>query len=241
MTASLRSIGPALVTAAAALASLSAQTSMLNTLTPADEQAGWKLLFDGKAIDKWRAYKTISVPDNWTIEDNAITLTNTRRAIDLISVDEFGDFDFRFDWKLWPAPPAGNSGVMYYVNELSSETYHTGPEYQVLDNANHADGKNPLTTSASCYAIYAPARDVTKPVGEWNSGRIVINKGKVEHWLNGEKVLEYDLNSADFKAKVAASKFKEWPGYAMARRGHLALQQHLAKVAFRNLKIKTLD
>jgi len=231
----------ALLISAVAVATLGGQTAMLNTLTPADQQAGWQLLFDGKSIDKWRAYKNVTVPDNWTIEDGAITLTTPRRAVDLISVDEFSDFDFRFDWKLWPAPPPGNSGVMYYVNELSSETYHTGPEYQVLDNATHPDGKNPLTSAGACYALYPPSRDASKPVGEWNSGRIVINKGKVEHWLNGEKVVEYDLNSAEWKAKVEASKFKEWPGFAMARRGHLALQQHGAKGAYRNLKIKTLN
>jgi hypothetical protein len=168
--------------------------------------------------------------------------TNVRpRTRDIISAEQYSDFDFRFEWKLAPAPPAGNSGVMFYVTTDGGETYHSGPEYQVLDNATHPDGKNPLTSAGSCYAIYAPTRDVTRPIGQWNESRIVIDKGKAEHWLNGEKVVEYDMNSDEWKAKVLGSKFKEWPIFGVARRGHIAIQQHGAKVAYRNLKIKTLD
>ena len=130
---------------------------------------------------------------------------------------------------------------MFYVTTEGGETYHSGPEYQILDNATHPDGKNPLTSAGSCYAIYAPTRDVTRPIGQWNESRIVINKGKAEHWLNGEKVVQYDMNSDEWKAKVLGSKFKEWPIFGVARRGHIAIQQHGARVAFRNLKIKTLD
>ena len=217
-----------------------AQAPADNTLTAAEQKAGWKLLFDGKSMDQWRNYKGTEVGTNWTIVDGAITLSTPRRAVDIISKDEFADFDFTFDWQLAPAPPAGNSGVMFYVIEQGDATYHSGPEYQVLDNATHPDGKNPLTSAGSCYALYAPTRDASRPIGEWNTGRIVINKGKVEHWLNGEKVVAYDMNSDDWKAKVAGSKFKEWAEFGVARKGHLALQQHGAKVAFKNLKIRDL-
>jgi hypothetical protein len=130
---------------------------------------------------------------------------------------------------------------MFYVTTEGAETYFSGPEYQLLDNATHGDGKNPLTSAGSCYAIYAPTRDATRPIGQWNESRIVINKGKAEHWLNGEKVVQYDMNSDEWKAKVLGSKFKEWPIFGVARRGHIAIQQHGARVAFRNLKIMTLD
>ena len=221
--------------------STGAQTPADNTLTAAEQKAGWKLLFDGKTMDQWRNYKGTEVGTNWTIVDGAITLTTPRRAADIITKEQFGDFDFSFDWQLAPAPPAGNSGVMFYVTEEGAATYYSGPEYQVLDNATHADGKNPLTSTGSCYALYAPTRDASRPIGEWNTGRIVINKGKGEHWLNGEKVVSYDMNSEEWKAKVLGSKFKEWPIFGVARRGHIALQQHGARIAYKNLKIRQLD
>jgi len=215
-----------------------AQTPPDNTLTAAEQKAGWRLLFDGKTLDQWRNYKGTEAGTNWTIVDGAITLTTPRRAVDMISKDEFTDFDFSFDWQLAPAPPAGNSGVMFYVIEQGDATYYSGPEYQVLDNATHPDGKNPLTATGSCYALYAPTRDASRPIGEWNTSRILISKGKAEHWLNGEKIVQYDMNSEEWKAKVAGSKFKEWPEFGLARKGHLAIQQHGAKVAFKNLKVR---
>jgi hypothetical protein len=217
-----------------------AQAPADNTLTAAEQKAGWKLLFDGKTIDQWRNYKGTEVGTNWTIVDGAITLTTPRRAVDIITKAEFTDFEFSFDWQLAPAPPAGNSGVMFYVVEQGDATYYSGPEYQLLDNATHPDGKNPLTSAGSCYALYAPSRDASRPIGEWNTGKILINNGKVEHWLNGEKVVQYDMNSDEWKAKVAGSKFKEWAEFGVARKGHLALQQHGAKVAFKNLKIREI-
>ena len=217
-----------------------AQAPADNTLTAAEQKAGWKLLFDGKTLDQWRNYKGTEAGTNWTIVDGAITLTTPRRAVDLITKAEFTDFEFSFDWQLAPAPPAGNSGVMFYVIEQGDATYFSGPEYQLLDNATHPDGKNPLTSAGSCYALYAPSRDASRPIGEWNTGKILINKGRVEHWLNGEKVVQYDMNSDEWKSKVAGSKFKEWAEFGLARKGHLALQQHGAKIAFKNLKIREI-
>jgi hypothetical protein len=229
------------IPAISTITSLRAQNQAPNTLTDAERKEGFKLLFDGKTIDQWRGFKQKTVPDNWTVVDGTINLTTPRRAVDIISIEEFTDFDFKFDWKLGEIPAGSNSGVMFYVTEEGEATYHTGPEYQVLDNARHPDGKNPLTTAGACYALYAPTRDVTKPIGEWNEGRIIINKGKVQHWLNGEKVVEYDMNSADWKEKVLGSKFKEWPIFGVARKGHLALQQHGGPISYRNLKIRTIQ
>jgi hypothetical protein len=168
---------------AVSVAAPNAQAPQHNTLTPAESQEGWKLLFDGRRLDKWRGFKMQTMPDNWGVLngwgvlDDALTLVQVRRPPDIITVEQFGDFDFKFEWKLGLIPGGSNSGVMFYVTEDNAATYHSGPEYQILDNARHADGKNPLTTSGSCYAIYAPPRDVTRPIGEWNEGRIVANKG----------------------------------------------------------------
>jgi hypothetical protein len=228
------------VAATLALATPFAQTPAPNTLTAAEQKDGWKLLFDGKTIDKWRGFKMPTMPDNWGVVDGTLTLTNMRRPPDIITVEEFSDFDFRFDWKIGEIQSGSNSGVMFYVTEEGQATYHSGPEYQILDNARHPDGKNPLTTAGACYAIYAPTRDVTRPVGEWNESRIVASNGKIQHWLNGEKVVEYDMNSAEWKEKVAGSKFKEWPIFGVAHKGHIALQQHGGPVSYRNLKIRPL-
>jgi len=226
-----------------------AQAPPDNTLTAAEQKAGWKLLFNGAAIDQWRGYKMETVPPGWAIEGGALVhtppvrdpQTNVRpRTQDVISAEQYADFDFKFDWQLAAAGPAGNSGVMYYVVEGGDASYYSGPEYQLLDNARHPDGKSPLTSTGACYALYPPSRDASKPIGEWNQSRIVSSKGHVEHWLNGEKVVEYDLGSPEWLAKVAGSKFKEWKEFGLARKGHLALQQHGARIAFKNLRILDL-
>lgn len=204
-----------------------------NTLTPTERAAGWKLLFDGKSIAQWRGFKVKGVPAGWQVVDEAIT--QVAGGPDLVSLDQFGSFDFRFDWRV---APGSNSGVMFHVSETGEETYHTGPEYQVLDNLRHEDGKNILTSAAACYGLYAPPNDVSRPANAWNEGRIVINGTRGEHWLNGQQTASFDMGSADWKAKVAASKFNEWKAFGTFARGHLALQQHGGGVAFRNLKIK---
>lgn len=210
-----------------------AQPSAPNTLTPAEKSAGWRLLFDGRTIDHWRGFKETAVPPGWRAVDG--TIKQVADGPDLVSVEEYGSFEFKFDWIV---APGANSGVMYHVSETGEQTYHTGPEYQVLDNARHDDGKNPLTSAASCHSLYAPPRDVSHPADVWNEGRIVIRGNHVEHWLNGEKTVSYELGSAEWKAKVAASKFNEWKAFGTFARGRIALQQHGGGVAFRNLKIK---
>ena len=236
------------VTAAVGATRAQAPEAAPNTLTAAEQKEGWKLLFDGRSIEKWwRGFKMQTLPDNWGVLngwgtlDGTLALVNTRRPPDIITIEEFTDFDFKFDWKLGDLASGSNSGVMFYVTEAGDATYFSGPEYQILDNARHADGKNPLTSAGACYALYPPARDFTRPIGEWNTSRIIANHGKVQHWLNGEKTVEYDMNSDEWKAKVLGSKFKEWPIFGTVHKGHLALQQHGGPVAYRNLKIRTLQ
>jgi hypothetical protein len=127
--------------------------------------------------------------------------------------------------------------VIYHVIPVGDETYESGPEYQILDNAH---GEAPPQQAGSLFALYAPSMDMTKPVGQFNHGRIIVDHGRVQHWLNGMKVVEYDMNSADFKARVAGSKFKRWPQFATGKTGAIALQNHGDAVWFKNIKIKVL-
>jgi hypothetical protein len=204
-----------------------------NALTSAEKAAGWRLLFDGKGTDGWRGFKTAAPDAGWHVVGGALT-PDPKTSKDIISKDEFTSFELAFDWKI---SKLGNSGVMYHVVEVGDQTYQSGPEYQILDNAH---GEPPPEQAAALFALYAPSADATKPPGQWNAARLVVDHGHVQHWLNGRKVVEYDLGSADFKARVAASKFKSWPQFASSPTGHIALQNHGDEVAFRSLKIRVL-
>lgn len=215
--------------------SASAQEPPPNTLTPAEEAAGWELLFDG-TLDGWKGYRRDDVPGGWTVEGDALAFTPGVEAGDLMTVDRYADFELVFEWRILEG---GNSGVFYRATEAERAPYWTGPEYQILDNRRHADGANPETSAGSNYALHAPAEDVTRPVGEWNRARIVVSDAHVEHWLNEMKLLEYELWSDEWREIVATTKFVDWPGYGMARAGHIGLQDHGDPVWYRNIKIRT--
>jgi hypothetical protein len=207
----------------------------MNTLTAEEAADGWRLLFDGRTTAGWRGFKSQSVPAGWDVVDGA--LTRVGGGGDLMTSEQFQDFELAFEWKL---AEGGNSGVMFRVTEDADETYHTGPEMQILDDARHPDGQNRATAAGSNYALHAPTSDVVRPIGEWNQARLVVDGTHVEHWLNGQKIVEYELGSADWEQRVAASKFAEWPGYGRAPRGHIVLQDHGDWVAYRNVRIRPL-
>jgi len=215
------------------VSSLSAQSPA--SLTAAEKAAGWKLLFDGTSLAGWKGYKTATVPTGWTAADGVLTRSGT--GGDLLTAEQYGDFEMRFEWKV---PEKGNSGIIYRIAETEQYPWQTGPEFQVLHNQGHADGKNPITSAGSNYAVNPPVKDVTKPVGEWNEGRLVVQGNHVEHWLNGVKVVEYEIGSADWEARVKASKFAKVANYGRMKGGYIALQDHGDAVSFRNLKIKSL-
>lgn len=204
-----------------------------NTLTAAEKQAGWRLLFDGTSTAGWRGFKAPAPDAGWTAKDGVLS-PDPKVSKDIMTKESFANFELSFEWRI---SPKGNSGVMFHVIEQGDETYQSGPEYQVLDNAR---GERPPERAGGLYALYAPSVDVPRPVGAFNQGRIVVDHGKVEHWLNGVKVAAYDMHSADFKARVAASKFRAWPQFASSPTGHIALQNHGDAVGYRNLKIRPL-
>jgi hypothetical protein len=205
-----------------------------NTLTPAERAQGWRLLFDGRSTAGWRGFKTPETDAGWTVVDGALG-PDPKTSRDIMTKATYGSFELTWDWKV---TPKGNSGVMFHVIPQGEQTYQSGPEYQIADNAR---GEPMNERAGALYALYEPKADVTRPVGEFNHSRLVLKDSKGEHWLNGVKVAEYDMNSADFRARVAASKFRAWPQFASSPTGHIAIQNHGDPVWFKNIKIRPLD
>jgi hypothetical protein len=197
------------------------------------------VLFDGKDTSAWKGYKQEQFPaTQWIIDDGALKTVKGSTPIDLVTREKYKDFDLSFEWKV---PPGGNSGVIYNVDEAGRAPWHSGPEYQVLDDAKHPDGKNPKTSAGSLYALIAPNDKKTlKPVGQWNESRIVAKNGHVEHWLNGARVVEYDWNDPQVRADVKKSKFGEHATFMAKNEGHIVFQHHGEEVWYRNIRVKRL-
>jgi opacity protein-like surface antigen len=222
--------------AADAAAAQNVQTTQaMNTLTPEEKAAGWKLLFDGSTTAGWRGYGREDLPAGWQAVDGA--LTRVGRGGDIVTNETFGDFELQLEWK---TVEGGNSGVFIRAIEGAEAIYHAAPEIQILDDERHRDGQSPLTSSGANYALHPAPRGVVKPVGQWNHFRILVQGNYVEQWMNGVQVVAYELGSDDWKQRVAASKFAAWPEYGTARAGHIGLQDHGSWVAFRNVKIRPL-
>lgn len=212
-------------------------TTAMTNLSAQERAAGWRPLFDGRTLEGWRVYRGQSQPGGWFVADGA--LTKTQATDDIISVDQFGDFELALDWKV---SSGGNAGLFYRGTEEYEKIYWSATEYQLLDDANARDGRNRLTAAGAAYGLYPAAAGVVRPAGEWNSTRIVAKGAHVEHWLNGTKLLEYELWSPDWEAKVKASKFAAWPNYGRAKRGHIAIQgDHGGELALRNIRIRSLS
>lgn len=228
----------------------------INTLTAGEEAQGWILLFDGKTFEGWRGLGRDWIPKgHWIIEEGAIKKVPAAdvplqadgqplEGGDLMTVRKFRDFELYLEWKI---SPGGNSGVKYNVSEEMSTAYppaHAalGFEYQILDDAQHPDARvGPHRTAAALYDIVEPHNKVFNPVGTYNSARIIFHGRHGEHWLNGVKVLEYDLGTPEMERRIAASKFRDIPGFSEKREGHIVLQDHTDAVWFRNIKIRILE
>jgi len=240
---------------AAVLQTMPPAAARPNELTAAERATGWRLLFDGRTLSGWRGLGYDSVPTaHWKVADGAIEkiasgnvpkLADGQPAHggDLMTVDSFGDFELAFEWKV---APGANSGVKYNVSErlsMSQAPNHAalGFEYQILDDDRHEDGKLPSHRAGALYDLIAPnARKHVRPVGEWNRSRIVFRGGHGEHWLNGEKIVEFDLGTPRMDSLIAASKYHSIPGFADRREGggHIVLQDHGDEAYFRSIKVR---
>jgi hypothetical protein len=222
-------------------------TSAPNTLTAEELAEGWRLLFDGETTQGWRAYNGTAFPDTgWAVVDGMLvvgaTATDPDVAIggDIVTTEEFADFDLKFEFRL---SPVANSGVLYRVIERPGfGIWNNAPEFQVLDDQAYIDmGTMDMNThlTGDNYDLQSAAVRPLRPLGEWNEGRIVVSGNHVEHWLNGEMTVEYELLSPEWEALVAASKFAPFPDYGRASSGPIGLQDHGRLVWYRNIRVRT--
>ncbi len=266
-----------LLLAAAAIAASGAE----NVLTPAEQSAGWRLLFDGSTMTNWRDPAKLTPPgDSWVIENGCLkTRVKPRISEDLFTSESFGDFELKFDWRV---SPRGNTGVKYRIQktifmdstklqtgeggfegmvarelanpvsdraklapEATGYEYVIGFECQLIDDARHPDARTPSHTTGSLYSMIPPSAHPARPAGEWNEGRILVRRGRVEHWINGVKVMEGSLASEQVRAGAA----KRWGRYPQIMEmftkpkhsGPISLQHHGDEVWFRNIKVRVFD
>lgn len=218
------------------------QAPAAHRLTPAEQQAGWTLLFDGRTLDLWRGYKRADASGTrWKVDAGTLTLPatdgqDTRGALDIISVRTFTRFDLQWEWRI---AQGGNSGVKYFV--LEDRAAAIGHEYQLIDDERHPDAKvGPHRQTAAFYDVFPASDRPLKPAGEWNASRVLVDGSIVEHWLNGRRVLRYELGSAALRDAIAKSKFKGIERFGTLQDGHILLQDHGDQVWFRTIRIRPL-
>jgi hypothetical protein len=206
-----------------------------NQLTRREQKEGWKLLFDGTSTMGWRSFGKQTFPaKGWEVRDGVLHLEAGSRAGDIITDGIYGDFDLRWEWRI---PKGANNGLKYFIIERRRQAI--GHEYQMIDDAIVND---PRQSTAAFYDVLPPAKDKPlKTPGEWNSSRVLVQGNHVEHWLNGKKVLEYELGSERVLKAVAMSKFKSVEGFGTKIPGHILLTYHNDSVDYRNIKIRDLD
>jgi hypothetical protein len=209
-----------------------------NTLSKQEKKEGWKLLFDGTTTNGWRIYQNKKV-DDWDVKNGELycKVEGVSKRADLITNDKYENFEFQIDWKI---APKENGGIIYMVTEDNGATYESGPEYQLIDDEGYPEKIKDVQLSGANYDMNPPTTKVVKPVGEFNHTKIVINKGHVEHWLNGTKVVDYQLWTPEWEQIKAKSKWRDVKTYGMSKIGHIALQDHGGGVWFKNIKIKPL-
>lgn len=219
-----------------------------NTLTKAEEAAGWRLLFDGQTTKGWRNYRKESIGSSWKVVNGALMLDaqkdpnggwQAKDGGDIVFEDEFENFELRLEWKIMPC---GNSGIMYLVHESDAYDYPwmTGPEMQVLDNTCHPDARIDKHRAGDLYDLIACQYETVKPAGSWNSVRLIKQGDRVEHWLNGRKVVAFTMGDKAWKEMLANSKWKDFSDFGTYRKGRIALQDHGDVVWFRNIKVREL-
>ena len=231
----------------AEVSSANSTPKYVNQLSPQEEKEGWVLLFDGTSTDAWRGYNQKQFPEKgWQVKDGLLMVEHTGTEEegfggDIITKEQYENFEFKTDFRL---SPEGNSGIVYLVKEVKGEpSWHNAPEYQLLDNEHYEkNGDIPMDKhrTGDNYDLQASTVNAMKPVGEWNTAMIRVKDGRVQHWLNGQKVVEYTLQSPEWKELVKNSKFAEYPGYGMAKKGHIGIQDHGHQLWYRNIKVRPL-
>lgn len=214
------------------------QTS--NTLTPKEKKQGWILLFDGVSTKGWTTTRGTAVPAGWDTSNGCLSITKGKVCGDIITVNQYSNFDFSLDYKI---ESGGNSGVKYFFTKYETGGY-LGMEYQLLDDIAGEDNKYETHLAGSFYDVFTPVASKKRlnPPGEWNSIRIVSKGKKVEHWLNGRKILEFTRGDKAYTDAVAKSKFsKTVPAFGMVEKGYIQLQDHGGAVSFRNIKIREFN
>ncbi|MEE2886962.1 MAG: family 16 glycoside hydrolase [Planctomycetota bacterium] len=208
-----------------------------NFLSTKEKGQGFKMIFNGRDLTGWRAYKkTAEQTTGWTVKQGSLVLPNRTRGGDIMTTEQYGNFDLRFEWRV---AKGTNSGVIYRIQETKGASYTTGPEYQILDDASNRAG-NKHKAGALYDLVPTPKGKQVLPHGAFNTGRIMISKGRVKHWVNGMKVVDCSYGDADWKAKIAGSKFKRWPEFGTHPNGHIAFQDHGGEVWYRSIRIREL-
>ena len=212
-----------------------------NELTPQEKTDGWQLLFDGKTLTGWRTFK--NKPGGWKAQDGMLcSFTADNGNADLITDGAYKNFELSIDWKI---SPEGNSGILYLVTEDYDQTFLSGPEYQLIDDDNFPEKIEEWQKTGANYAMQPPSIKAANKPGEWNTTKIIVKNGNVEHWLNGKKVVAYTLWNDEWKKEKATGKWKDAPGYGASNTGHIGLQSSHSSVessgvCFRNIKIRQL-
>ena len=223
----------------AAFLSVAAQNEKINTLSEEEKKEGWRLLFNGKNLDGWRTFQGKEI-SGWKIIDGVLNNSGvgSDHGGDIITREKFQNFELSLEWKI---APQSNSGIFYHVNEkIGTAIYESGPEYQLIDDKGWPDKLRDDQYSGANYGMHAPKNAVVKDVNDWNQARIIVNDPHVEHYLNGVKVVYYQLWDNDWKLLKENGKWKDYPYYGMARKGQIGLQDHGGLAQFRNMKIKII-
>lgn len=212
----------------------------INTLTPKEEREGWILLFDGESLSNWRTFNGGEVT-GWSVKDGVLynSGVGSDHGGDIITVDEFNNFELYLEWNV---APESNSGIFFHVQEgIVNAVYESGPEYQLIDDKGWPSKLKDSQYSGANYDMHPPENGEMVSSGEWNKTRLIVNGPHVEHWLNGKKVVDYELWSEEWHKLKENSKWKNMPYYGLAKRGHIGLQDHGGLTMFRNIKIRELD
>ena len=220
----------------------------VNTLTAEEKAAGWILLFDGKTTKGWRNYNKQTIGERWKVADGVLYLDVSNKNADgfqvggggdIITAEEYENYELRLEWKI---AKCGNSGLIYHIHEDSSIRYpwQTGPEFQLLDNACHPDAKIKKHRAGDFYDVIESSIETVKPAEEWNKIRLICKGTKVEHWMNGKKVIDTDMGSAAFKSLLPNSKWKDHAKFGTFSKGRIGLQDHGDGISFRNIKLRKL-